>query len=62
MLTSAPSTGDTFNLNNWISAVVSISVGDLVDIHVDGLVLGPYSNDIAYFNYSNELGYNAAEN
>ena len=56
-----PATGDTFKTNYRLSAVASHAAGDQVDYNVDGLILGSYTNDTAYPNYSNELDYNAAE-
>ena len=57
-----PTTGDTFKTNYRLSAVDSFSAGDQVDYNVDGLVLGSYTNDTAYLDYTNDLDHNAAEN
>ena len=65
MLSSATAQprGDHFyDLNYRLSAVDFTSAGDQVDSYVDRLILGSYTNDTAYLNYTNELSPNATEN
>ena len=59
--TAATLTGIVHNHNCRLLAIDSTSVGDLVDIDVDGLVLGSCSYDVADTNHSNELNYTTAE-
>ena len=57
-----PALGEFYNLNYRLSAVDFTSAGDQVDSYVDRLILGSYTNDTAYLNYTNELSPNATEN